>query len=169
MTQNVIENAVCERLQQVLDSANATYRILDHAPEGRTDLASIIRGNILSEAAKAMVLVAAKGKRSYEFILAVVGGDQRIDFNAIKAISGSSYVGLAPKEKAEELTGCVMGSVPPFSFHPDLRLVVDRRLLQHPQIVFNAGRLDRSIFLATDLYIAVARPQIRDIAKEADR
>ena len=162
----MLQNNVCERLQALLDSSQAPYQMLDHAPEGRTDLASAIRGNDLRDAAKAMVLVAHKGKRVRDYVLAVVAGDCRIDFNAIRDLLGSSYVGLAPLEKAEELTGCVMGSVPPFSLHPELKLLADRRLMQRQQIVFNAGRLDRSIFLPVANYISVAKPQVANIAKE---
>jgi Ala-tRNA(Pro) deacylase len=156
------------QLQALLDEHQAPYRIIDHQPEGRTDLASAIRGNKLEDAAKAMVLVAKKGKRSSEYILAVVRGDSRLNFDAIRYMANASYVGLASKEKAEELTGCVMGAVPPFTFDPELKLVVDRRLLQREQIVFNACRLDRSIFLPVSSYVAIAKPAVADIAKEPD-
>jgi Ala-tRNA(Pro) deacylase len=161
------ENAMCERLQTLFDEVKARYRLVEHVPEGRTDLASIIRGNPLGQAAKAMVLMASEGKKSRLYILAVVPGDRRIDFNALKVILRSSYVGLAPVEKAKELTGCSMGSVPPFSFNPSLRLVVDRRLIDNEEIVFNAGRLDRSIFLSVEAYLAIARPEVHDISQEA--
>jgi Ala-tRNA(Pro) deacylase len=157
---------VCDRIQELLNAAQVPFRLMEHEPAGPTDVASAIRGNKLQEAAKAMVLVAVKGKKDREFILAVVSGNRRINFKAIRTLSNSSYVGLAPAEKAEELTGCVMGSVPPFSFHPDLKLLVDRQLLNNAQIVFNAGRLDQSIFLAVRDFVAIAKPTVGNIAQE---
>ena len=54
----------------------------------------------------------------------------------------------------EALTACVFGAIPPFSFHPALRLVADPLLFERfPQIAFNAGRLDRSIILDTEDYL----------------
>ena len=157
---------VCDRIQELLNAAQAPFRLMEHQPAGATDVASAIRGNKLQEAAKAMVLVAFKGKKDREYILAVVPGNRRINFKAVRAITNSSYVGLAPADKAEELTGCVMGSVPPISFDPDLRLLVDRQLLNNEQIVFNAGRLDQSIFLSVRDFIAIAKPTIGNIAQE---
>ncbi|HCC2425639.1 YbaK/EbsC family protein [Klebsiella pneumoniae] len=59
------------------------------------------------------------------------------------------------------LTACVFGAIPPFSFHPALRLVADPLLFERfPQIAFNAGRLDRSIILDTEDYLHIARPEI---------
>ena len=61
----------------------------------------------------------------------------------------------------EALTACVFGAIPPFSFHPALRLVADPLLFERfPQIAFNAGRLDRSIILDTEDYLHIARPEI---------
>ncbi len=57
-----------------------------------------------------------------------------------------------------------MGAVPPFSFHPGLSLLVDARLVAEPEIVFNADRLDRSVFLRSDHYRDIAKPHIATIA-----
>jgi Ala-tRNA(Pro) deacylase len=65
---------------------------------------------------------------------------------------------FAPAEKARQLTGCEMGAVPPFAFDPDLTLVLDPALLEHEELVFNAGRLDRSIFIQKDDYLKIAKP-----------
>ena len=59
------------------------------------------------------------------------------------------------------ILACVFGAIPPFSFHPALRLVADPLLFERfPQIAFNAGRLDRSIILDTEDYLHIARPEI---------
>lgn len=66
---------------------------------------------------------------------------------------------------AERLAGSVSGSVMPFARHPDLDLVVAPELLVHDEIFFNAARLDRSVALATDDYLALARPRVGPIAQ----
>lgn len=50
------------------------------------------------------------------------------------------------------MSGSVSGTIPPFTFHPELRFIVDPELLSHPEIVFNAARLDRSLALNTQDY-----------------
>jgi Ala-tRNA(Pro) deacylase len=138
---------------------------VEHPEEGRTDVVSRIRGNDLAQAAKALVLVAKTGKKSRDYFLAVIPGDRRLDTDAFKKLSGASFMGFADAARAEELTGCVVGSIPPFSFNPLLQLVVDPVLLaSHNEIVFNAGRLDRSIFISTRAYVEVATPRVHRIA-----
>ncbi len=59
------------------------------------------------------------------------------------------------------LTGCVLGAIPPFSFHPDLVLAADPELFdRYGEIAFNAGRLDASMVLATPDYLRIAQPRL---------
>jgi Ala-tRNA(Pro) deacylase len=159
------EESNYDRLLELLEGSDSKYELLSHEPEGRTDLVSAIRGNRLSEAAKAMVLMAKGRDGSRDYYLAIVGGDSRVDFGAIKEATRAAHVMMAPPEKAAELTGCVMGAVPPFSFNTQLKVIADARLLSNERIVFNAARLDRSIFMSTSDYISLAKPVVTSIAK----
>ena len=40
------------KLVKFLDENNAQYRLIDHEPEGRTEIVSPMRGNKISQAAK---------------------------------------------------------------------------------------------------------------------
>jgi len=60
------------RLIALLDQHGVQYRLIDHAPEGRTELVSAMRGNTLSQAAKCIVLMVKIGKKITKYILAVV-------------------------------------------------------------------------------------------------
>src|SRR5947209_13638630 len=46
-----------KRLVALLNEHGAHYRLIDHAPEGRTELVSAMRGNRLSQAAKCIILM----------------------------------------------------------------------------------------------------------------
>jgi Ala-tRNA(Pro) deacylase len=154
-----------DRIMALLAGSGAEYRTLDHEPEGRTDLASQIRGHVLSQAAKAMVVaVRCRDSGGRRFVLAVVPGDRRVSFDAIARAHQARGASLASAHEAANLTGCEMGSVPPFSFDPKLTLMADVNLMAEQQIVFNAGRLDRSIFLRSDDYLRLARPFVDSIA-----
>jgi Ala-tRNA(Pro) deacylase len=154
---------VFDRLVARLEAEKADFRIIEHEPEGRSEQISRIRGNHPSQAAKAMV-VAVKGGEGRKFVLAVLPGDRRVDFGAIARAVGGRKAALAAPEEAKRLTDCEMGAVPPFSFSEALTLVVDPNLLSHDKIAFNAGRLDRSMFLATKSYLDVAKPLVAPIA-----
>ena len=91
-------------------------------------------------------------------------GHRRVDLDAIRAHFAASSVAIANRDKAEALTGCVTGAIPPFSFNPELQLLADPLLTENEEVVFNAGRLDRSIFMRADDYIRIARPQMIPIS-----
>lgn len=152
------------QLIALLDSHKAHYRLIDHEPEGRTEVVSPMRGNSLSQAAKCIVLMVKIGKKVTKYILAVVPGDARVDLNAIKALLGGTYVAFASPDIAERLAGSVTGTVLPFSFNAQLELVVDPSLLENEEIYFNAARLDRSLALKTSDYFEIARPRLARIA-----
>ena len=152
------------RLITWLDAQGAPYRLIDHPPEGRTEVVSPMRGNALAQAAKCLVLIVKLGKKVTRYVLAVVPGDARVDFTAVRTLLRASYVAFASPEIAERLAGSVSGTVLPFSFTPDLELLVDPTVLENDEIYFNAARLDRSMALATKDYLAVAHPRLERIA-----
>jgi Ala-tRNA(Pro) deacylase len=159
---------VYNQLISLLDQHGAQYRLIDHAPEGRTEVVSVLRGNVLSQAAKCIVLMVKLGKKVTKYILGVIPGDARVDLNRVKALLRGTYVSFASPDIAERLAGSVTGTVLPFSFNPELELVVDPSLLENEEIYFNVARLDRSMALKTSDYVALAKPRLEQIAEDRD-
>jgi Ala-tRNA(Pro) deacylase len=147
-----------------LDAGHARYRLIDHAPEGRTELVSALRGNDLAAAAKCMVVMVKVSKKQARYVLAVVPGDTRVDLSSLKAHLGGSYAAMADTNRAEQLAGSVAGTILPFSYDPRLELVVDPGILSVPELYFNAARLDRSVALAAEDYLRLASPLVLAIA-----
>ncbi len=154
-----------QRLIDLLDQHSAHYRLIDHEPEGRTDLVSPMRGNAVGDAAKCMVLMVKLGKKATRYVLGVVPGDAKIDLNAVRDLLGGTYVSFASPDIAERLAGSVAGTILPFSFHPELELIIDPSLRQIDEVYFNAARLDRSVALRTSDYLVIARPRVERIAQ----
>lgn len=152
-----------DRLIADLDAAGARYRLIDHAPEGRTDLVSALRGHDVAQAAKCLIVMVKIGKKRTRYVLAVVPGDARLDLQAVKSLLGGSYVAFAAQDKAEELAGSQAGTILPFSYHPRLEVIADPALLDSPELYFNAARLDRSVALAADDYRRLAAPRVAPI------
>lgn len=160
-----VSSPAYDRLIALLEENRANYRLIDHAPEGRTDLVSDMRGNRPDQAAKCIIVMAKIGKKTKRHLLGVVPGDRRVSLSAIKGLMGASYVGFASQEVAERLAGSPSGTILPFSFDPELELVVDPALLKNQEIFFNAARLDRSIALATADYTALTQPRTAPITE----
>jgi len=155
---------VFDRIVAMLGEAKARFRVIEHEPEGRSDKISAIRGNRPDQAAKAMVLDLRGGGAGKRHVLAILPGNRKLDFGAVAALFEARKCGFASPDTAQELTGCVMGSVPPFSLNPALAVVVEEDLLGNDTLFFNAGRLDRSMELDTKDWLAVARPRVAQIA-----
>ncbi len=160
----MVPNDAYQRLIDLLEAQRASYRILHHAPEGRTELVSQLRGHPTREAAKCLILMLKLGKKVTQFILAVVPGDERVDLEGIKLQRNATYAGFAAAGVAEELAGSVSGTILPFAFDPRLALMVDPAVATSQTMYFNAGRLDRSVALATADYLRIAAPQIIPLA-----
>lgn len=155
---------VFDRLVALLSDAKAKFRVIEHEAEGKSELISSIRGNRPDQAAKAMVLDVRGGGGGRRHVLAILPGNRKLDFGAVAALFEARKCGFASPDTAQELTGCVMGAVPPFALNPDLAIVVEEDLLTNQTLFFNAGRLDRSMELDTQDWIAAARPRVARIA-----
>lgn len=153
-----------QRLCDLLDQQGVVYRVIEHEPEGRTEVIAMIRGNRIEQSIKSIVVQVRLTRKENIYCLANVPGDCRIDFDGIKAHYGADSVAFASREKAQELTGCVIGAIPPFSFSDQLQVLADPFIHQNEEVVFNAGRLDRSIFIKLEDYIRIAKPQLVPIA-----
>jgi Ala-tRNA(Pro) deacylase len=160
----MIINDVHQQLCDLLDQEGASYRVLEHEPEGRTEMIAKIRGNRIEQSIKSIVVQVRLNRKENLYCLANVPGDCRIDFDGIKNYFNADSVAFASRDKAQELTGCGIGAIPPFSFSDQLQVLADPLIQENEEVVFNAGRLDRSIFMKLDDYLRIAKPQLAKIA-----
>lgn len=97
-------------------------------------------------------------------VLAVLAADRQLDLAALAGEFGAKKASLMSPREIDAMTGCVLGAIPPFSFHPELRLVADPELFErYREIAFNAGRLDASMVLDAEDYLRLAAPRMAKI------
>ena len=113
-----------ERPSQAIE-AGASYRVIEHEPEGRTEVIAKIRGNRIEQSIKSIVVQVRLNRKENIYCLANVPGDCRIDFEGIRVYYQADTVAFASREKAQALTGCVIGAIPPFSFSDGLQVLAD--------------------------------------------
>ena len=163
-----VNKDIHERLCELLNREDVSYRLVEHEPEGRTERIAKIRGNRPDQAIKSIAVQVRMGRKENLYCLANIAGDCRVDLKAIKALYGANSAAFATREKAEELTGCVIGAIPPFSFNDQLLVLADPLIRRNEEVVFNAGRLDRSIFMRSEDYFRVANPDAKNIASRTE-
>ena len=152
---------VLERIRELLDKNSVQYKCWDHPPVHTSEEAAKVRGTPLESGAKAMVL-RSKGK----YLMVVIAGDKKMDFKKVKKVIGSDRLTLSSPEEVLEVTGCEIGSVPPFGNLFDLPVYLDNSLLRSPIINFNAGKHGTSIAMSIEDYQKVVKPEVVDIALE---
>jgi Ala-tRNA(Pro) deacylase len=154
-----------EQLLTLLRAHGADYNVMDHAPVGRTDLVSALRGHPVEHAAKCLMLVLKLDRTTRKYVLAVVPGNRKVDLVAVRNLYRARYAGFCDPATAERLARTVAGTVLPFALDQSVELVVDPDVLAQPRMYFNAARLDRSISLATADYARIGRPAVHTIAE----
>uniref|UniRef100_UPI0036DE5FC5 YbaK/prolyl-tRNA synthetase associated domain-containing protein n=1 Tax=Photorhabdus sp. RM322S TaxID=3342825 RepID=UPI0036DE5FC5 len=153
-------NEIFNRLTTLLDDNHARYRVMKHPTAGRSEEVAKIRGTQLGQGAKGLVCH-VKGEGFRQYVLAVLPADQQADLSVLAKQIGGTRASLASPKEVSELTQCVFGSIPPFSFHPDLKLVADPLLFERfDELAFNAGSLECSVILNTKDYHRIAQPEL---------
>ncbi|MFU9138965.1 YbaK/prolyl-tRNA synthetase associated domain-containing protein [Erwinia tasmaniensis] len=154
-----------EKLTALLDSQQASYTLMEHEPTGKCEEVAAIRGTTVGQGAKALVCH-IKGNGIKQYVLAVLPADEQADLSKVARAVGGLRASLASPPEVDRLTGCVFGAIPPFSFHEELKLVVDPALFErNTEIAFNAGLLEKSIVLNVQDYQRVASCERANIIK----
>lgn len=153
-----MSSAIHQKIIGLLDREGVRYRLMEHAPAGRSEEVSAVRGTALADACKAIVVRAKEAKKSKDrkFFLLCYPSDRRADFTKL---SGYADVKLCERADLLRLTDCEPGTVPPFSFHPELELLMDPAVLEHETFWFNAGLLTHSIGINAEDYRRAVRPK----------
>jgi Ala-tRNA(Pro) deacylase len=152
--------SVFKTLLQLLEYSQARFRVVQHAEAGKSEEVARARGTEVGQGAKALVCE-IHGCPAPRWVLAVLPADRKLDRQRLAEALGGNKARLVDAAIATDLTGCVIGAIPPFSFNPALQLVVDPELTERfDMIAFNAGRLDASILLNAQDFLAIAKPQL---------
>ncbi|MDR3898739.1 MAG: YbaK/EbsC family protein [Duodenibacillus sp.] len=157
---------VLEKLCEKFDAGQARYRVVHH-PAGDRSSASVceVRGTELGQGAKALVCM-AKGGGVKQYVLAVLPADQQADLKKLAHALGANRAGLCSPDEVMDLTGCILGAVPPVSFDERLLAVADPTLFtRYEEIAFNAGARDVSIIINTEDFRRIVAPREIDFLK----
>jgi len=96
-------------------------------------------GAQLGQIVKSLVFVTARDDGALEPILCLVSGPNRVDLARLGAFIGRSDVRKASAREANELTGFVIGGIPPFGHERRLRVVMDPDLGRFTTVWAAAG------------------------------
>lgn len=123
-------------------------------------------GAELGQIVKSLVFVVAADGGLPEPILCLVSGPNRVDVARLAAVLGRSDVRRASAREANELTGFVIGGIPPFGHTRRVRVVMDPDLGRFP-VVWAAAGLPTAVFpVAPAVLRMLADANVAPIAEE---
>jgi prolyl-tRNA editing enzyme YbaK/EbsC (Cys-tRNA(Pro) deacylase) len=173
-----------DRLRPVLDGDvhPATQRVLDAAarkgmtlevrvfPEGThtaVDAAAAV-GAELGQIVKSLVFVAPDEDGALEPIVCLVSGPNRVDVARLAAITGEPGIRRATAREANDLTGFVIGGIPPIGHSQPVRVIMDPDLGRF-RIVWAAAGTATAVFpIAPGALRDLANATVAPIAEEPE-
>ena len=158
-------------IQRVLDAATRKgvtleIRVFPETTHTAADAAAAA-GAELGQIVKSLVRRACAGGRG-EPILCLVSGPNRVDLARLAEITGEADIRRATAREANELTGYVIGGIPPIGHPGPIRVIMDPDLGRFP-VVWAAAGTDNAVFPVPPATLRnLANATVAPLAQEAD-
>lgn len=139
-----------------LDELNIPYEAKSFPPTTEKGAASVAHtlGFPERQAVKTLIFQVDTGER----VLIMLGGDQSAVSGNLKKAVGSRNIQMAAPEIVKEVTGYVIGSIPPFSWQPEgFRSFLEASLLNEAMLGVGAGQWGEEIFITPEQLIRASK------------
>jgi prolyl-tRNA editing enzyme YbaK/EbsC (Cys-tRNA(Pro) deacylase) len=113
-------------------------RVFDESTHTAADAAATVNAE-LGQIVKSLVFVVPADDGTLEPILCLVSGPNRVDLARLAAVTGARDLRRATAREAQELTGFVIGGIPPFGHVRTVRTVMDPDLGRFETVWAAAG------------------------------
>ena len=147
--------AVSHRLLRLLVTSRVEYELVPHREAFTAQevaQASHVAGGRLVK----VVVVRCDGHR---FLMAALPASCHLDLDLFARLSAEGTVVLASEREIRRLfPDCEVGAMPPFGALYDLPLLVDPCLLEHEDIIFQAGNHHELVRMEAKDYMRIAQP-----------
>lgn len=136
-------------IQRVVDAAarkgvTLDIRVFDASTHTADDAAGAVEAE-LGQIVKSLVFVAPTDDGGLEPILCLVSGPNRVDVARLAAVTGEPDIRRATAAEARDLTGFVIGGIPPVGHPSTVRVVMDPDLGRFP-VVWAAAGTQNAVF-----------------------
>jgi Cys-tRNA(Pro)/Cys-tRNA(Cys) deacylase len=144
---------------EYLDRNHIPYEVQsfpDTTEKGAANVAKIL-GLTESQVVKTLIFETDKGERA----LIMVAANQNAISGLLKKALGSRNISLAKPEVVVEVTGYVIGSIPPFHWQPDnFSTIVDEALMREPVLGVGAGVWGNEILIEPQHLVSASKARV---------
>ena len=119
-------------------------RVFDESTHTAEDAAKAV-GVELGQIVKSLVFVSTGEAGALEPVRCLVSGPNRVSLPRLAAILGRSEIRRATATEVNDLTGFVIGGIPPIGYTRRIRVIMDPALGRYP-VVWAAAGLPTAVF-----------------------
>jgi prolyl-tRNA editing enzyme YbaK/EbsC (Cys-tRNA(Pro) deacylase) len=136
-------------IQRVRDAAarkgvNLEIKVFDESTHTAADAAATVDAE-LGQIVKSLVFVSPGENGALEPVICLVSGPNRVDLARLAAVTGERDIRRATAREAQELTGFVIGGIPPIGHVRPIRTIMDPDLGRF-QVVWAAAGTPTAVF-----------------------
>lgn len=114
--------------------------------------------------------VLLRADRGYRYIVAVLPASMQIDLEKVSAALGGSKIELAAETDIKaHCPDCELGALPPFGSQYAMKTLVDERLGQASEIIFEGNSHHEAIRMSYEDFLRLESPLVVDFAAAAGK
>jgi prolyl-tRNA editing enzyme YbaK/EbsC (Cys-tRNA(Pro) deacylase) len=157
-------------IQRVRDAAarkgvELDVRVFDASTHTAAEAAATVDAE-LGQIVKSLVFVAPGDDGALEPVICLVSGPNRVDLARLAAVTGERDIRRATAREAQDLTGFVIGGIPPFGHTKPVRTIMDPDLGRF-QVVWAAAGTPTAVFPVPPATLRIlANAMVAPIAEE---
>jgi Ala-tRNA(Pro) deacylase len=155
-------SSIEEQILAFLDRNSVKYEIFQHDPVYTCERMAKFLKTEKNMIAKSMLIRTIDNK----YLLVVLPGNMRVDFDRLARIVKTNSVSLAPVEEAERIAGCSIGCVHPFGNLMGIVTYFDANLLKSSYVFFNPGSHTKSVKISTQELAKLVKPNLEEFVEE---
>lgn len=135
-----LDHPAIERVLEAAARKGVTLDVVafDESTHTAVEAASAVDAE-LGQIVKSLVFVVPGDDGQPEPIVCLVSGPNRVDLARLAAVVGEPDIRRATAREANDLTGFVIGGIPPIGFSRALRVIMDPDLGRYPTVWAAAG------------------------------
>ncbi len=148
-----------------LDERNIAYEIRKFADSTEKGAANVAQALGFRE--RQMVKTLVFGTDRGDYALVMVGGDQNAVSGLLKKALGSRNISMAKPEIVQQITGYVIGSIPPFHWQPEgFCSILEASLMDEEILGVGAGVWGNEILITPADLVAASHAKIVNLTNK---
>jgi Cys-tRNA(Pro)/Cys-tRNA(Cys) deacylase len=149
---------------RVLDKLGIRYELREYKVDPQDLSAEVVAAKIGLPPEQVFKTLAVQGDRNGIY-LAVISGNQELDFKALARHTGDRKVDMLPLKEVQAATGYIRGGVTALACKKDYPVYIDERAQVFDVISVSAGMRGLQILLTPADYIRAVEAKVAAIAK----